>query len=112
MLDINLFREDKGGAPERIRESLRRRFKDPVVVDEVIALDQECRLRNFLILFSSFYQLFSSWGFYIVLLFKCVGQYELDNLRKDFNKINKEVAKLKIVSLITIVFSILVIFHE
>lgn len=68
MLDINLFREDKGHNPEIIRESQRRRFADVDLVDQVIQLDKEWRQR----------------------------QFELDNLRKDFNKINKEVAKLKI----------------
>ncbi|XP_073525574.1 LOW QUALITY PROTEIN: uncharacterized protein [Phyllobates terribilis] len=68
MLDINLFREDKGGNPEIIRESQRRRFASVEVVDEIIYLDQEWRKR----------------------------QYELDNLRKDINKINKEITKLKI----------------
>ena len=28
----------------------------------------------------------------------CLGQFELESLRKDFNRINKEVARLKIVS--------------
>uniref|UniRef100_A0A5B7BBX8 serine--tRNA ligase n=1 Tax=Davidia involucrata TaxID=16924 RepID=A0A5B7BBX8_DAVIN len=68
MLDINLFREDKGHNPEIIRESLRRRFANVDLVDEVICLDKEWRQR----------------------------QFELDNLRKDFNKINKAVAKLRI----------------
>ncbi|XP_057960464.1 serine--tRNA ligase [Malania oleifera] len=68
MLDINLFREDKGHNPERIRESQRRRFANVDLVDQVIRLDKVWR------------QL----------------QFELDNLRKDFNKINKEVARLKI----------------
>ncbi|XP_047336326.1 serine--tRNA ligase [Impatiens glandulifera] len=68
MLDINLFREDKGHNPEIIRESQRRRFADVEVVDEVIRLDKEWRQR----------------------------QFELDNLRKDFNRINKGIAKLKI----------------
>ncbi|KAK9293146.1 hypothetical protein L1049_021132 [Liquidambar formosana] len=69
MLDINIFREDKGHNPELIRESQRRRFANVDIVDEVIQLDKEWRQR----------------------------QFELDNLRKDFNKINKEVARLKIV---------------
>ncbi|KAH9617486.1 hypothetical protein KSS87_004385 [Heliosperma pusillum] len=43
MLDINLFRADKGGNPELIRESQRRRFKDVAIVDEIIALDLEWR---------------------------------------------------------------------
>lgn len=68
MLDINLFREDKGHNPELIRESQRRRFANVDLVDEIICLDKEWRQR----------------------------QFELDNLRKDFNKINKEVARLKI----------------
>ncbi|WCJ40044.1 Serine--tRNA ligase cytoplasmic [Euphorbia peplus] len=68
MLDINLFREDKGHNPELIRESQRRRFANVDIVDDIILLDKEWRQR----------------------------QYELDNLRKDLNKINKEVAKIKI----------------
>ncbi|RZC81394.1 hypothetical protein C5167_043970 [Papaver somniferum] len=66
MLDINLFRVDKGGNPEIIRESQRRRFASVELVDEVICLDKEWRQR----------------------------QFELDNLRKDLNKINKEAGEL------------------
>ncbi|XP_008246480.1 PREDICTED: serine--tRNA ligase [Prunus mume] len=68
MLDINLFREEKGNNPEIIRESQRRRFKGVEIVDEVIQLDKEWRQR----------------------------QFELENLRKEFNKINKRVAQLRI----------------
>ncbi|XP_065865658.1 serine--tRNA ligase isoform X1 [Euphorbia lathyris] len=68
MLDINLFRTSKGHNPEIIRESQRRRFGNVDVVDEIIVLDEEWRAR----------------------------QFELDNLRKELNKINKEVAKIKI----------------
>ncbi|KAI4375372.1 hypothetical protein MLD38_013251 [Melastoma candidum] len=68
MLDINLFREEKGNNPDVIRESQRRRFADVSVVDEIIRLDKEWRQRLF----------------------------ELENLRKDFNKINKRVAQLRI----------------
>ncbi|XP_022856220.1 serine--tRNA ligase-like [Olea europaea var. sylvestris] len=68
MLDINLIREEKGGNPEKVRESERRRFSDPNLIDEVIKLDKEWRQR----------------------------QFELEGLRKDFNKINKEVARLRI----------------
>ena len=42
-LDIALFREDQGGNPDLVRESQRRRHKDPEVVDEVIALDAHAR---------------------------------------------------------------------
>ncbi|XP_068340807.1 serine--tRNA ligase-like [Pyrus communis] len=68
MLDINLFREEKGHNPEIIRESQRRRFKGVEIVDEVIQLDKEWRQR----------------------------QFELESLRKEFNKINKRVAQLRI----------------
>ncbi|XP_044482650.1 serine--tRNA ligase-like [Mangifera indica] len=68
MLDINLFREEKGFNPEIIRESQRRRFASVELVDEIIKLDKEWRQR----------------------------QFDLENIRKEINKINKEIAKLKI----------------
>jgi seryl-tRNA synthetase len=68
MLDIYLFREDKGNNPEIIRESQRRRFANVDLVDEVIRLDKEWRRRLF----------------------------EFDKCRQDLNKITKDVKKLKI----------------
>lgn len=68
MLDINLFRVDKGGNPDIVRESQRRRYAPVEAVDKVIELD--AAWRN--------------------------ARYELDNLNRDFNKTNKEVAKKKI----------------
>ncbi|KAL6531536.1 hypothetical protein OROMI_027899 [Orobanche minor] len=69
MLDINLFREEKGGNPDKIRESQRRRFANLDLVDEVIELDKLWRQR----------------------------QFELDGLRTDRNRLSKEIARLKIV---------------
>ena len=43
MLDINLFREDRGGNPELVRESQRRRFADVGLVDKVLEHDEEWR---------------------------------------------------------------------
>eukprot|EP00887_Chlorella_sp_A99_P003561 scaffold7.g3561.t1 len=43
MLDINLFRTDKGGDPEIVRESQRRRFADVGLVDRVLELDAKWR---------------------------------------------------------------------
>lgn len=43
MLDINDFRTDKGGNPEVIRESQRRRFANVELVDQVLQLDTEWR---------------------------------------------------------------------
>jgi seryl-tRNA synthetase len=41
MLDINLFRVDKGGNPELIRKSQQRRGGKAELVDEVIQLDKD-----------------------------------------------------------------------
>jgi hypothetical protein len=41
MLDINEFRTEKGGNPERVRESQRRRGGKVEIVDEIIELDRE-----------------------------------------------------------------------
>ncbi|CAM9863414.1 unnamed protein product, partial [Discosporangium mesarthrocarpum] len=66
-LDINLFRTDRGGDPEIIRESQRRRFEPVEIVDEVVNKDvawRECRS-------------------------------SIDFLKKDRNRIQKEVTKAK-----------------
>jgi seryl-tRNA synthetase len=48
MLDINLLRAEKGGNPDLVRESQRRRYaKDTNMVDEVIAIDVEWRQAQF-----------------------------------------------------------------
>mmetsp|Transcript_43655 Transcript_43655/g.102994 ORF Transcript_43655/g.102994 Transcript_43655/m.102994 type:complete len:460 (-) Transcript_43655:141-1520(-) len=46
-IGIEELRADKGGDPERVRDSERRRFRDGKLVDEVIALDQEWVKANF-----------------------------------------------------------------
>lgn len=43
VLDLDLFRQDKGGAPERVRATVKNRFKDVTQVDQVIALDGQWR---------------------------------------------------------------------
>jgi seryl-tRNA synthetase len=53
MLDINLFRVEKGHDPERIRESQRKRFARVELVDEIIDLDKKWRERKFFFLLSS-----------------------------------------------------------
>ena len=53
MLDINLLRAEKGGNPDLVRESQRRRcVKDTNMVDEVIAVDVEWRQAQFQVQFS------------------------------------------------------------
>ncbi|RDA84671.1 hypothetical protein CP532_3509 [Ophiocordyceps camponoti-leonardi (nom. inval.)] len=47
MLDVNDFIADRGGDPEKIRESQRRRHANVEVVDEVIALFEDHRKTNY-----------------------------------------------------------------
>lgn len=42
-IDLDLFREEKGGNPEVVRQSQKARFKDPEDVDRIIAVDKEWR---------------------------------------------------------------------
>lgn len=41
MIDINLFRVEKGGNPDLIRESQRKRGASVELVDEIICVDKE-----------------------------------------------------------------------
>ena len=43
VLDIELFRAEKGGDPEKIKESQRKRFKDEGLVDQVVEADNRWR---------------------------------------------------------------------
>lgn len=43
VLDLDLFRTDKGGDPEVVRETQRKRFKDVTLVDKLVAADTEWR---------------------------------------------------------------------
>ncbi|MHA1237196.1 MAG: serine--tRNA ligase, partial [Candidatus Hodarchaeales archaeon] len=63
MIDIKVFREN----PEIIRESEKKRFKDPLHVDEVISLDE--KWRNLL--------------------------QQVNDLRKTRNQISREIGPLK-----------------
>uniref|UniRef100_A0A1I7TDD3 Seryl_tRNA_N domain-containing protein n=1 Tax=Caenorhabditis tropicalis TaxID=1561998 RepID=A0A1I7TDD3_9PELO len=47
VLDIDLFRVEKGGNPEIIRKSQRDRYKDVKLVDEVIEWDEKWRKERF-----------------------------------------------------------------
>jgi len=67
MLDINLFRPDKGGDPEIIRESQRRRYADVGLVDKVCELDDQWRK----------------------------AYHALGQVRAEFGALNKEIATLR-----------------
>ncbi|XP_003962930.1 serine--tRNA ligase, cytoplasmic [Takifugu rubripes] len=47
VLDLDLFRTDKGGDPEIVRECQRKRFKDVTLVDKLVAADTEWRKCRF-----------------------------------------------------------------
>ncbi|KAL6765757.1 seryl-tRNA synthetase [Haematococcus lacustris] len=67
MLDINLFRVEKGGDPELVRESQRRRYADVSLVDQIIEHDNQWRSVRF----------------------------QLDGLLKEFNALNKEIGSIR-----------------
>lgn len=43
VLDLDLFREDRGGNPAKVRENQGKRYKDASMVDKVISADSEWR---------------------------------------------------------------------
>uniref|UniRef100_A0A8C9H3U3 serine--tRNA ligase n=1 Tax=Piliocolobus tephrosceles TaxID=591936 RepID=A0A8C9H3U3_9PRIM len=67
VIDINLFRKEKGGNPEKIKESERKRFHDENNVDKVIEYDERWR--------------------------KCI--FQLEELKRSINAINKKIGNQK-----------------
>lgn len=55
MLDLNDFITERGGDPKKIKESQRRRGAPEEVVDEVIALYEEARRGEYLLIVTSCY---------------------------------------------------------
>ena len=43
VLDIELFRGDRGGIPDKIRENQSKRYKDATMVDRVVQADSQWR---------------------------------------------------------------------
>ena len=66
-IDINLLRKDKGGDPDKVRESEKRRFRKIDLVDEVIALDEQ-------------------W---------IKAQYDTEQVKKEQNAIQKQITERK-----------------
>lgn len=46
-IDINQLRVEKGGNPDKVKESVKKRYKDPKIVDDVIELDNMWRKARF-----------------------------------------------------------------
>ncbi|KAG8778691.1 Cytosolic seryl-tRNA synthetase, partial [Serendipita sp. 398] len=66
-IDIHLFVKEKGGDPEAIRESEKKRYRNPEVVDEVIAL-------------------YSAW---------VKESFKLDQINKSINAVQKDITAKK-----------------
>lgn len=66
-ISIELLRKDKGGDPEVVRESERRRFRGTALVDEVVELDKE-------------------W---------VVAKFNVDQKRKEVNSVQTEITERK-----------------
>ena len=66
-IDINLLRKEKGGDPDAVKKSQKDRFADETLVDTIIDLDEKWRKSN----------------------------YQMETLRMEFGKINKEIADKK-----------------
>merc|ERR1711976_189795 len=47
VLDVELFRADKGGDPKKVRENQAKRFKDVTLVDRVVESDTKWRKLRF-----------------------------------------------------------------
>ena len=48
VLDLELFRADKGGCPDKIRENQSKRFKDVTLIDKVVETDTRWRKCKYL----------------------------------------------------------------
>lgn len=47
VLDLDLYRADKGGDPEKIRENQSKRYKDTTLVDQIVEADTKWRKCEF-----------------------------------------------------------------
>jgi len=66
-IGIDLLRKDKGGNPEEVKESEKRRFRDPKLIDKVLELD-------------------SQW---------VKQKFQLDEKRKEVNKVQSQITEKK-----------------
>lgn len=84
-LDITLFRVQKGGNPDLVKESQKRRFKSIETIDKIIELDENLR--------KGFYFYFSK-NYYFFLV-----RYERDQTNQKLNELNKIIGKKKKVNI-------------
>ena len=85
MLDVLDFIADRGGDPEKVRESQRRRYTPEGVVDEVIALYEEARksIKKPSSIIASMLLTYSS------------ARYEAQQIGTRINTVQKEIGQMK-----------------
>lgn len=66
-IDINLLRPDRGGNPETVKESQRRRNASVELVDTVMALDAEAKAGLSLAFLHFSYYISHSYTFYFII---------------------------------------------
>lgn len=86
MLDVNDFIAERGGNPEAIRESQRRRFASVEVVDEIISLFEDHRKSNVPHSLMRFFQ---------PAHVDVTAQYGATQLNGKINELQKQIAKKK-----------------
>lgn len=89
MLDLADFISDRGGNPNKIKESQRKRFAPESAVDEVLALYEEAR-RGMLLVFNRIY-----YVHYIGWLEYTVARYDVMQINSQLNAVQKEIGKKK-----------------
>lgn len=94
MLDVNDFIAERGGNPETIRESQRRRFASVEIVDEIIALFEDHRKS----VYSGFF--FSNNARRIhkylqMLTFNSLAQYNATQINSQINDVQKQIGAKK-----------------
>ena len=104
VLDIDLFRTDKGGDPEKMRENQRKRFKDEKLVDFIVEKDnqwRQCKLLFLLTLFCCVSRLVTDSSLFLV-------RFQLDNWNKLKNACSKEIGeKMKVTFVHLYIFNVM-----
>jgi len=97
MLDVLSFIEARGGNPEVIRESQRKRYAPVEAVDEVIALYEEGRLGLCPVWYPVSF--FLSFFLFEIYRFSFVARFNVDTKGREINRTQKEIgAKKKVLS--------------
>ena len=115
VLDLDLYRADKGGDPEKIRENQSKRYKDTTLVDQVVEADtkwRKCKLWMYY-LWYFFYIKEQSWHLKPTpynTMFLTV-RFSADNWNKLKNVCSKQIGEKMKVSLNTLLLNPVLLVH-